>query len=118
MRPTAIKVRIRQQIIPLLLALGACGSPLSVQESADEEACGDPSSALASWDEATHHDHDDHHHDIQDANFDPTAPFDFSPQQLIYVQALPMEGFSFPYFLLTKARATDPRHPRAGHDPA
>ena len=97
MRPAAIKVRIRQQVIPLLLALGACGSPLSVQESADEGACGDPSSALDSWDEATHQ--DDHHHDVQDANFDPTAPFDFSPQQLIYVQALPMEGFNFPYFL-------------------
>ena len=99
MRPAAIKVRIWQQMIPLLLALGACGSPLSVQESADEGACGDPSSALASWDEAPRHDHDDHHHDVQDANFDPTAPFDFSPQQLIYVQALPMEGFNFPYFL-------------------
>ena len=99
MRPAAIKVRIRQQMIPLLLVLGACGSPLSVQESADEGACGDSSSALASWDEATRHDHDGHHHDVQDANFDPIAPFDFSPQQLIYVQALPMEGFNFPYFL-------------------
>ena len=49
MRPAAIKVCIRQQMIPLLLALGACGSPLSVQEFADEEACGDHSSALASW---------------------------------------------------------------------
>ena len=30
MRPAAIKVRIRQQMIPLLLALGACGSPLQL----------------------------------------------------------------------------------------
>ena len=93
MRPAAVKGRIRQQMIPLILALGACGGPLSVQESGDEGACGDPLSSLDYMDEATHT------HDVQDANFDPTAPFDFSPQQLIYVQALPLEGFNFPYFL-------------------
>ena len=86
MRPAAIKVRIRQQMIPLILALGACGGPSATG------ACDSPLSVLDSKNEAAHR-------NVQDANFDPTTPFDFSPQQLIYVQALPLEGFNFPYFL-------------------